>query len=282
MMANMRFHDALDELENEIERAQTVLRRDLALQKAHRKKCEAAAKEKEVEKARLAAESSMEKSAPPKTGEAPVAVAPPVKAEPPAPTNKPSVPSPEPPSLKREVEEPAPPPPPPPPPPASAPAEDTHMGGTDLGDTHGQDNDLDFDAIFNDAVDDANNQDMNMDTTGLDLNFTLDEPAPSLLRGLEDFAKDSDDGNGGPSNANGNMDIDFPMTDLPNTATQQTSDQNTTTKPLEETTTQPPATNDDLDLDTMTTNNLDDLFDLDYENPEATQFDDAFFGFGES
>ena len=51
--ASERFHDSLDELETEIHQAQTVLRRDLALLRADRKKREAAAKEKEAEKVRI-------------------------------------------------------------------------------------------------------------------------------------------------------------------------------------------------------------------------------------
>ena len=45
-----RFHDSLDELENEIRMAQAVLRRDLAQLRAERKQKEAQAKEKEAEK----------------------------------------------------------------------------------------------------------------------------------------------------------------------------------------------------------------------------------------
>ncbi|KAF2689250.1 hypothetical protein K458DRAFT_427458 [Lentithecium fluviatile CBS 122367] len=275
VVANERFHDSLDVLEAEIRQAQTVLRRDLALLKADRKKREAAAKEKEAEKARLAAESSMKKITPPTKEESPV---PPAATQ----SDKPATSTGEPPSLKREMEK-----MPPSAPEPSAPAEDVQMENADIDTTNNPDTDFDFDALFGESVmdsagDDENNQEINMDTSGPDLNFTLDESAPSLLRGLEDFAKAGDDDNGAQSNANGNLDMDFTMTDVPDMHNHQSSEQTSTSKPVEDTNVQPTTTNDDLNLDTMTTDNLDDLFDLDYENPEATQFDDAFFGFGES
>ena len=145
--------------------------------------------------------------------------------------------------------------------------------------------------------------DFNMDTSGPDLNFSLDDSQPSLLRGLEDFAKSGDDdATGQTSNANNSnnpnndsstaMDLDFAMPDLDDiTHTASTEQQPASSKPAEASNTQQTAdtttataTADDTSnfLDTMTTDNLDDLFNLDEENPEATQFDDAFFGFGES
>jgi hypothetical protein len=306
--ANERFHDSLDELEVEIRTAQAVLRRDIALIKADRKKREAAVKEKEAEKARQAAESSARQPTPlPKEAptEAPKelkreqspAAPSPTKPEAyapapiPASVSKPPTPPAEPTELKREMEDKAPAPapataePPPSAPPAPSSDNDAKMENVeDLGDTNGGD-DFDFDALFNDAVmDTGDDQDVKMDD-GPDLDFTLDEPAPSqLLAGLEDFAKGSDDDQGGQSNNNnnnnGNADVDITMTDLPEMAKPQSSENKT--KPAEESFDLPPNPIDDLNLETMGNDNIDDLFDLDYENPEATQFDDAFFGFGES
>jgi hypothetical protein len=62
----------------------------------------------------------------------------------------------------------------------------------------------------------------------------------------------------------------------------------TTTQPVAETTTTIPPTDDAANNDTvnddllgdMVTDNLDDLFNMDeYENPEQSSFDDAFFNF---
>lgn len=254
-----------------------MLRRDLALKIADRKKRDAEVREKEAEASRLAAESSAKKNAPPQTADAPVAAAP-TQPDPTPQNNEPTTPVGEPPSLKREMEEAA-----PPVPPASAPNEDTIMENVDLGGTTGTD-DFDFDALFNDTVDAAptDDNDVKMDTSGPDLNFSLDEPAPSLLRGVEDFANSGGDSSTLPAGNSTSIDMDIPMPDFPDTKNTQPNEQNGTTKPPEEPPAQLPTTTDDLNLDTMTTDNLEDLFDLDYENPEATQFDDAFFGFGES
>ncbi|CAO2652005.1 Nn.00g002880.m01.CDS01 [Neocucurbitaria sp. VM-36] len=297
--ATERFHDALDELENEVRLAQTVLRRDLALLKQDRKKREAAAKQHEAEKARLAAES---RNAPPKKVDAPIKTekvstpaqpeAPPA-AEHPAPEQEPEK------ALKRE-EEPA---PPPPIETALEPARDPLFDGTPTT-ANPQESEFDFEAIFGDAMDTSgdnnNNADDMMDTSG-DMNFTLDEGGPTLLRGLEDFV-DND------PNQSTSMDIDFPMPDLPdlhtntnanaNTNTNTTSEQATTataaTKPTDQpttesttqATTQPTAddakntTTDEDMMATMAADDLDDLFNMDeYENPENSSFDDAFFNF---
>ena len=158
--------------------------------------------------------------------------------------------------------------------------------------------------MFGDAMDttgDNTHNDM-MDTSG-DMDFTLDDgnDGPSLLRGLEDFAKDNDDDN---PNQTSNMDIDFTMPDLPgldmNTeANTNTNDNATAAKPAEpepapkveesKPAAEPPAeekkeesittTNDEM-MGTMATDDLEDLFNMDeYENPEQSQFDDAFFNF---
>lgn len=308
--ATERFHDALDELENEVRLAQTVLRRDMALLKQDRKKKEeAAAKQHEVEKARLAAES---KSAPVPVEEAPVKVE---KAATPAPPEPPAEPAQDAPELasakepgpeadeapKKEEDTKA-----PLPPPIETdmePQRDPLFDGTPTT-GNAQESEFDFDAMFGDAMDttgDNTHNDM-MDTSG-DMDFTLDDgnDGPSLLRGLEDFAKDNDDDN---PNQTSNMDIDFTMPDLPgldmNTeANTNTNDNATAAKPAEpepapkveesKPAAEPPAeekkeesittTNDEM-MGTMATDDLEDLFNMDeYENPEQSQFDDAFFNF---
>ncbi|KAL5406799.1 hypothetical protein PMIN06_007150 [Paraphaeosphaeria minitans] len=301
-----RFHDALDELEIEIRHAQAVLRRDLAHMRAQRKEKEAAAKQKKAEKARLATESQTippppkERVAPPTSpAPAPIKVEPaePVKVEP-APEKEPA---------PKAAALPAPPAPLPLPPPADA---DVSMENTDsLGGM--QESEFDFDAVFGDTAMDTSG-DLNLDARA-DLDFTLDEqPSDGLLRGLEDFTKDDPDDTAAQNDAS-TLDLDdFNMTDMPDlnesappqepitatatatttkqedtveqkaTTTKQedTADQQATTTKQEDTADQQATTNDDLNLDTMTVDNLDDLFNLDdYENPEATQFDDAFIGF---
>ena len=143
-----------------------------------------------------------------------------------------------------------------------------------------------------------------MDTTD-DIHFNLDDgnDEPSLLRGLEDFAKDSADDD---ANQNSNMNIDFTMPDLPGldmtadskTNTTTETNANTAAKPAPEPepapkaeepkpVAQPPpeekkeetSTHDDM-MGTMATDDLEDLFNMDeYENPEQSSFDDAFFNF---
>ncbi|KAF2644050.1 hypothetical protein P280DRAFT_546899 [Massarina eburnea CBS 473.64] len=276
-VASERFHDSLDELEIQVLQAQTVLRRDLALMRADRKKREAAAKEREAEKARLAAESTAKLAAPTVPKPEPPRPATPapvvVKVEPPAKSNTPPEPPPEPQPLPRKVEDALPP---------SAPAAPTQPADTHM--AH-PDTEFDFDALFGESIMDtagdgdnqaaanppANQADVNMDASGPDLDFTLDDSGPSLLRGLEDFAKSGDDG-AAPKTTK--VDADLPMPDLPDIAP---AAQPTTAKPADNPTAQPAADNTELSLDAMATDNLDDLFDLDYQNPEATQFDDAFF-----
>ncbi|KAF2126811.1 hypothetical protein P153DRAFT_321547 [Dothidotthia symphoricarpi CBS 119687] len=282
-VATERFHDALDELENEVRQAQTVLRRDLALMKQDRKKREAAARQQEVDKARLAAESRQNVP----VQKLDVAV----KAEPTTPAHV-ATPSKDSQSVKpAEPEEPVKPeeehvPQPIPTTTTSAP---TDLPSDASLVAQPAEAEFDFDAIFGDEMDtsgdtnndntDNNQDDMKMDTSG-DLDFTLDE-GPSLLRGLEDFAKSSDDENNNNNNnagPNAAMDIDFPMPDLPdlNTNTTAPPDPPAATKPAEQPVTQPPTTTNDL----LVADNLDDLFNMDeYENPENSSFDDAFFNF---
>jgi hypothetical protein len=306
-IATERWHDALDELENEVRLAQTVLRRDLALLKQDRKKREVAAKEKEAEKARLAEESRnmpvvetipeavVEKVSTPAQPEASIELEPEKEAEPEEP-------------LQREEEN------LPPPIDTSAAPEterDPLFDGTPTT-ANPQENEFDFDAMFGDAMDTADDNntagDM-MDTSG-DMDFNFEE-GPSLLRGLEDFAKDSDEDN--TAQNTGDIDIDITMPDLPDLGTTtepsapveepvpakvptpppatqappETSTNNDATNndtvtndaANTDTNNNNDATNDDL-LGGMVTDNLDDLFNMDeYANPEQSSFDDAFFNF---
>jgi hypothetical protein len=309
-VANERFHDALDELENEVRLAQVVMRRDLALLKQDRKKREVAAKEKEAEKARLVAES---RNAPivPKIPEPVVEkVSTPAQPEPPAEQEPEKASSPEkvleceeenvPPLIDTTIE--------------TTTERDPLFDGTPTT-ANPQENEFDFDAMFGDAMDtsgDGTNPDDLMDTAG-NMDFNFDE-GPSLLRGLEDFAKDSDDDANPAQNAT-NMDIDLSMPDLPDlNASIEIPAPAEPAVPIKVATPPPPppvpevapveppastnvknetenndtaaATNpdttatDDLMGGMMTTDNLDDLFNMDeYENPEQSSFDDAFFNF---
>ncbi|KAH8722696.1 hypothetical protein GQ44DRAFT_711476 [Phaeosphaeriaceae sp. PMI808] len=280
-VASERFHDALDELENEVRLAQVVLRRDRALLKQDRKKREIAAKEKEAEKARLAAESrnvgsvikkevvKVEKPVIPTQPEGHMATEP----------EKQSV---SPKALHREVEKVI----PPPIEIASAPGpeRDPLFDGTPTT-ANPNDTDLDFDAMFGDAMDtsgDSNNDvlgDM-MDTSG-DTNFDFDAPPP-LLRGLEDFAKGDDANDTAP------LDIDMAMADSTGLDTAangapaqpaQIEQPVPVNEPAKLDLSADSANNDEL-MGDMMTDTFDDLFNVDeYENPENQAFDDAFFNF---
>lgn len=299
-VATERFHDALDELEKRVKLAQIILRRELALMYQDRRKREVEAREQEAEKARLAAESRNAESVESTKEEVKVEKAPtPVPPEAPADTEPGMEIEPEKP-LEREEEK-------VPPPPlletttTQAEERDPLFDGTPTT-ANAQENDFDFDAIFGDAMDttgDDNNQGDMMDTSG-DMGFNFDE-GPSLLRGLEDFAKSGDD-DSTAQNAS-NLDIDMTMPDLPDlhatTDATAPTEEPTITKVAEPPTTLPPAettTTNDAVVDESTnqdasnddgmggmvteTANLDDLFDLDeYANPEDSAFDDAFFNF---
>jgi hypothetical protein len=296
-VATERFHDALDELENEVRLAQIVLRRDLALLKQDRKKREVAAKEKEAEKARLAAESKSLGSVEKQPEAVVEKVSTPAQQEPSAATSpKPETSLEKP--LEREEEH--------IPPPIDTTAvheteRDPLFDGTPTT-ANPQDNEFDFDAMFGmDTAGDNNTHDDMMDTSG-NMDFNFDEEGPSLLQGLEDFAKAGDD-------SAQDIDIDMAMPDLPGLepaateppapAPEQPPAPKAATPPPPAppaeptTTTEPPApapdaaantadadtANDDL-MGGMMTDNLDDLFNMDeYENPEQSSFDDAFFNF---
>lgn len=323
--ATERFHDALDELENEVRLAQTVLRRDMALLKNDRKKKEAAAKQHEVEKARLAAEArnvpaatedtahvKEEKAVTPTLPEAPAAQDAPEAAtttEPETDASKKEsgnnsnddsnakAPSPAKPSTETNTE----------------PPKDPLFDGTPTA-TNAQESDFDFDAMFGDVMDtsDNHNPDHDMMDTSNDMDFNLDDgnDSSALLRGLEDFAKNGENDN---ANQSSNMDMDFTMPDLPgldsnangnsNTNANADSNANAAAKPTpapapepapkaeepkpaaqppppEEKKNEPETTNNDDMMGTMAADDLEDLFNMDeYENPEQSSFDDAFFNF---
>lgn len=311
-VASERFHDALDELENEVRLAQTVLRRDLAVLKQDRKKREAAAKQHEADRVRMATESRLNVPAKPEAAAAAAAIKP-EATTPAAQLDAPLPPPPQPSKLHQKVDLPKAPPKvedapaqPPAIDTATAPPADPLFDATPTDSNH-QEQEFDFDFEFGDAMDTGSNNnnesaDM-MDTSG-DLDFTLDE-GPSLLRGLEDFANaksiDHD------SNAAGaNSDLDFNMPDLPDLnadakpLTEQSKpaesvqqgpkqpDSTKDSKAVEEAADSKPAvnTNDSNNIDepmeTMTTDNLEDLFNLDdYDNAEGgdSAFNDAFFNF---
>ncbi|KAF3047098.1 hypothetical protein E8E12_011206 [Didymella heteroderae] len=307
--ANERFNDALDELENEVRLAQIVLRRDLALLKQDRKKREAAAKQHEAERARAAAESRL--GVPAKKEEVavkPEAITPaPVEAPPPAPAEqltRAESPEAAPEVAEEPAEEPA-------EPPATenttaaAPPADPLFDATSAG-SNTQEHEFDFDFEFGDAMASGTNNDGDMMDTSGDMDFTLDE-GTSLLRGLEDFANQKSGEDDNNNRASTNTDLDFPMPDLadmtsdakpameqakpaepaqqPPPPADDAKDSKPTQDPVDTKSTAPAddtTTNIDEPMETMTTNNLDDLFNLDdYDNPEAgdSAFDDAFFNF---
>lgn len=301
--ATERFQDALDELENEVRLAQTVLRRDLALLKQDRKKREAAAKQHEAERARLVAESRLtapakkeelgvkpENTTPAAQPETQPPVEQPTKADTPGAVPKVEDETAQPPATDTNTA-----------PPADPLFDDTTTK------SNPQEQEFDFDFEFGSAMDTPANHDNTgdvMDTSG-GMDFNLDD-GPSLLHGLEDFAKSSgdDDNNNGPST---NIDLDFPMPDLPDISadskppveqpkpsepTPQPAPQPDDTKdsnPVQEVaetkaTNDANETNNDVDepMETMTTDNIEDLFNLDdYGNAEGgdSAFNDAFFNF---
>ena len=300
-IATERFQDALDELENEVRLAQTVLRRDLALLKQDRKKREIAAREKEAEKEKARVSRTLGNATTTKTEEGGVDKV----STPAAPEADEQAPS-----LQRADEK------LPPPIETSNPPlteRDPLFDGTPTT-ANPQENDFDFDAMFGDAMDTGgDNNDTHgdmMDTSG-DMGFDFgdgegDGDGQSLLRGLEDFAKSGDEDGADRNGSNGDVDMDVAMGGLPelNTATEAPVPAPTSApappKPAEIPESHPPAassekdtttSNNDAPKDTTTTapddviphmptDSLDDLFNMeDYENPENSSFDDAFFNF---
>jgi len=278
-----RFQTTLDDLESEVRQAQAVLRRDLALLQADRVKREQA---EAAERERLAAATAVK----PDAGSVAAKVS----------TSR------EPESLKRE--------PSPGPSEITAPAPNgpgttaatTAVAGEQNKDSTTpkeqspaeaaavkteNDNDIDFDDIFNDAGDEGESKteaqnDVKMENapSGDTTFHPDDQQGPSLLRGLEDFAKDVNDH--AADNAGGNLDMDFTMPDLPDLPTSQPSDSGNipiaTTEASTAQQAQGSGTNDEM-MQTMNTADLDDLFNMDdYDNPENSEFNDAFFGFGDN
>jgi hypothetical protein len=134
-----------------------------------------------------------------------------------------------------------------------------------------------FGDTVNDGGADTGNNDQKGDVTMEDLNFNLDDGGgQSLLRGLEDFAKDGDD-SGNAAQPDMNMDLDFDMPDLPDLSAIEP----TNNKPLGSAATQQAAANNNSPkmFDYMPTDSLEDLFSMDYDNPElmeASEFDNTF------
>jgi hypothetical protein len=123
------------------------------------------------------------------------------------------------------------------------------------------------------------------------MGFSFDE-GPSLLPGLGDFAQ------GGEDAGAADRDADVTMPDLPDLEVAEEKESvkvedavpiKVATPPVpqpvvEEAKVEEPVktdtASDDLMGDMVTTDNLDDLFNMDeYENPEQSSFDDAFFNF---
>ena len=302
--ATERFHDALDELENEVRLAQTVLRRDLALLKQARNKKEAVAKQHEAEKARLAAAARAVPVARDEPSPQAVKVATPVQPEPPAPGTKPA-------SAQQPDEAPKPKDEPAPPPPiltTAEPERDPLFDGTPTT-ANAHESEFDFDAIFGDAMDTSGADPAHstaqsdiMDTSG-DLPFSLDDGAdgnegPSLLRGLEDFAKSGGD-DGDANAARTSTDMDFPMPDLSDLNANPSAPAEPVSQPPPATAAKPAETQEQraaqpavdgaadvavdttADSDMMATLGADDLEDLfnmdDYQTQENSSFDDAFW-----
>jgi len=315
-VATERFHDALDELENEVRLAQAVLRRDLASLKDARRKRAAAAKQHEAERARLASEA---RNPPTRTMDLPVqvgqankpnkAITPGVPeaalentSEPIAKTDDPApAPKSEPEHLSPPIKT-----------SAAIPPRDPLVAATPTT-ANPQDTDFDFDAIFDDAMDttadNAIDHHATTDTSAnIELNLDDANDAPSLLRGLEDFAKDSDDDENNNKNKNKSgsnplpdtsMDMDLDMPHSPPKPSQTSAPPTIKLDPSQPPRDMPPikdkkvstmatpvattitTTQEDL-MATMAADNLEDLFNMDgYENPENSSFDDAFFNFND-
>lgn len=281
--ATDRFNDILDELQSELHLAQVVIRRDLALLQADRLKREQA---EQQERQRMAAAQSAKRDGAPR---AELSVTAPVQAGVPMEATETARPEPLPEDSHREEQLPlaisT----------ASAPPADPLFDSAPTT-ANAQGNDFDFDAMFGDSIGDvaaeadtkANTQgDIDMDATAQDLNFTLDDSGPGLLRGLEDYANIASDADAKPSGASldqpGTDIMDFAMSDL-----QDVSANHHEAPKKEEKASTPQQTGNGDGGDTlMTTDDLDDLFNMDYENQATdyagtTEFDDAFYVFGES
>ncbi|KAF2181925.1 hypothetical protein K469DRAFT_670296 [Zopfia rhizophila CBS 207.26] len=269
-----RFHDVLDDMENELHLAQAVLRRDLALLQADRLKREQA---EAAERQRLAAESSAKMNRSEKKEQKDVVMT--DVGEPKAAVQadnsglQPSQTGEQAPITTTTAKA-----GPDPITTTSAPLPDPLFDGTPT--TANPQEEFDFDAMF--GPDPGETSTENINATSPNLDFTLEEPEPSLLRGLEDFAKGGDDSSAAQQVAN--LDLDFTMPDLPgdNNASGNTKPALTEPGGQQRPTEETQASTQDNTLDIMATDDLDDLFTFGYQPPEGTEFEDAFFGFGES
>jgi len=287
-----RFHTCVDELQAEIKLAQTVIRRDLALLQAERRKREQA---EALERQRLAFESAKKnahdaesESKDVEMGDVEMEMGPPsLESNNPAAnpgntesTNNSSSSSSRPTISTTNV--------------SSAPARDPLFDPTPTTGGNAQDTEYDFDAIFSSHDLESNTNDtsknppdLNMDTSLPNLDFTDQSGGGSLLRGLEDFANSSTDHmsgtSGGAQNDNTTNNTDLHMLDMI-TDSNQNQNQTQQQAPLAPMGGTQPADQHSSIQDTMAdTTNFDDLFTFGYEdNPEGTEFEDAFMGFGEN
>lgn len=288
--AFIRFQTTLDDLESEVRQAQAVLRRDLALLQADRVKQEEA---EAAERERLAAATSLKPDAGTKVSGSREPETFGLKREAsPGPFT----------SLARANDGPN----------ATAASDEQDKGSkTPQGhmsaepsaepaavksEPHEHENDtvMDFDDIFNDVEDKGGSKTEQQDDvktenappgdTAFHLDEQQDHPGHPLLPGLEDFAKDVTDHTA--DNSGGDFDMDFTMPDLPDLPTSQPKDSGdipaSTTETSAEQQGQGSGGNEEM-MQTMNTADLDDLFNMDdYGNPENSEFNDAFFGFGEN
>lgn len=298
-----RFHDSLDELENELTRAKMTTRRDLAVLQADREKREQA---EAAERERIAAESCADKVRPPQSGsgggetskKADVAMtdeAQPVQAN----TTKTEILLIPENILDKSTSSAK--------PTGAAPSQQSHPApittttGPPVDDLFDPppttaNTDLDFDAMFNDQEPENQNADTSANPASPNLNFTLDDGPSSLLPGLEAFANSANDNSAPNQAANIDETGDFNMLDLPSNADPATNNPGqpesfSQTEHIESgidsqyqnSQAQQQQQGQDDFLDTMPTEpNFDDLFDIEYGNPEGTEFEDAFYAFGEN
>jgi hypothetical protein len=290
-----RFHNSLDELEKELHQAQSALRRDLALLQADRRKREQA---EAAERRRLALESSAKTSL--STGkEKPDAImtdfdmsASSITSGNPAVESKMETgPS----SLS--LHHPA------PPSATTAPPRDPLFDATPTT-ANPRESEFDFDAIFaghdfatghqtssNETKEPHSNDNSGPALPNLEFRTNEDNSGSSLLQGLEDFANSASD-NTTNAHASKSELLLSDMSTNPNQNEVQSSNQQATTLPagFGSTGQQQPHPADGTQppdpanvLDTVPDTNLDDLFSLDYgDAAEGTEFEDAFFQYGES
>ncbi|KAF2746217.1 hypothetical protein M011DRAFT_478215 [Sporormia fimetaria CBS 119925] len=258
------FHKSLDELENEVRQAQAVIRRDLALQQAARKKREEA---EAAERERLAAAASSAKlDVQPHPREMGTQAKAEVKTEDAVKMEDVSMSGVDEPNAQSADQQ---------PPPVS-----TEAAGPPADDSSAntaQDTDFDFDAMFGDSFGDTatETKEASKEDANAEENMHFPDEQNQLLRGLEDFAKAepetrTEQADPKPLDSKP-LGLDFPMPDLPDlppNSNPQDLKPNQTSTPADTT----------QDANAMATDEFNALFDMDYEPPESTEFDDAFFG----